>query len=176
MAEDAELVRLREARDQARMRREAAVRARDDIEKRYHIARDEWRKAFAVKRAAQEEQARTWTEYEKLRNPSNRHFNWIDEVQKKIRKEASIEDDAPAPPTDAEVKRLKEEVDEARRAHQQARSDLWYAKNDFLAKQIVFRSARQAFDDAKVEVGRTKSEHARALEAFQARLRNRAIS
>jgi hypothetical protein len=178
MARDAELDRLKDARDRAFQRKQMAYQAMDAAWKRRSAARERLDHAHAAKQSAYEVQDAAWQDLQRLRDRHGPRIEWLNRQQENAYQSMCDAFDRASAAHDArdgasarmyadqghdykaesqgyvaERRQLIQELRDAKERHEEARPAFQYAKSQF--------------DDAKRDHDRAKAEHERKREEFR---------
>lgn len=192
---DAELDRLRSAREAARQRQQAAWEAQQAAWERRSLARAVMNHAWEAKQAAYADQQAAWEAYMSIKLTNGPRIEILNTEQDQAYQEMKsafesaslahdMRDDASArmyanqghshkersQTLAAERRQLVSEIRAARERLNAAKPAFWSAKDEFARAQQTFHSARAEHELAEAGFKRAKAELASCAKAFKARL------
>lgn len=192
---DAELDRLKSARESARQRQQAAWEAQQAAWERRSLARAVMNRAWETKQAAYADQQAAWEAYMSIKLTNGPRIEILDNQQEKAYQEMksafesaslahNMRDDASArmyaneghvckarsQTLAAERRQLVSEIRAARERLNAAKPAFWSAKDEFARAQQTFHSARAEHALAQDEFKRAKADFESCTKAFRSRL------
>ena len=173
---DAELDRLKSARESARQRQQAAWEAQQAAWERRSLARAVMNRAWETKQAAYADQQAAWEAYMSIKLTNGPRIEILDNQQEKAYQEMksafesaslahNMRDDA-----SARMYANEGHVCKARSQTLAAEPAFWSAKDEFARAQQTFHSARAEHALAQDEFKRAKADFESYTKAFRSRL------